>query len=235
MHGADLYDDPRFLAGYQQLRAQKLGLNDELEIPAMAALLPPAVGLRVLDLGCGEGGLAYRLAEDGAADVLAIDASASMLANAARHPRIRYQRADIAVLELAPASVELVVSSLALHYVEDFDGLVGGSGRWLSPGGSFLFSVEHPVVTAPAEASDDRLDSYVDEGPRQRKWFGQDVVKYHRTVSSILGALRRHGLHLDAVDEPQPSPEQLQRTPHLAIHRQRPPLLVVAASLGPGA
>lgn len=132
MQGAELYDDPEFLAGYQELRRAKLGLNDELEIPALAALLPAASGLRVLDLGCGEGGLARRLADDGASDVLAVDASASMLANAVRHPRVRYLRADLACLDLQE-EFDLVVSSLALHYVADFDGLVARIARRLTP------------------------------------------------------------------------------------------------------
>ncbi len=231
MKGAELYDDPDFLAGYRQLRRERLGVNDDLEIPALTALLPPAGGLRVLDLGCGEGGLAERLAVGGAAEVLAVDASAAMLANAVQHPRIRYQRSDIAVLSVVPESIDLVVSSLALHYLEDFDGLVARISRWLSPGGKFVFSIEHPVVTAPLQARDDGLDSYADEGPRQRNWFVDDVVKYHRTTSSVLGALLRHGFQLDVVDEPQPSPEQVRANPRLAIHRARPPLLLVAASL----
>ncbi len=223
MKGTELYDDPDFLAGYQQLRRERLGLNDDLEIPALTALLPLAAGLRVLDLGCGEGALAERLAVGGAVEVLAVDASAAMLANAVRHPRIRYQRSDIAVLSVAPESIDLVVSSLALHYLEDFDGLVGRISQWLSPGGRFVFSIEHPVVTA--------LDSYADEGPRQQNWLGAEVVKYHRTTSSVLGALLRHGFQLDAVAEPQPSLEQGRANPRLAIHRDRPPLLLVAAVL----
>jgi 2-polyprenyl-3-methyl-5-hydroxy-6-metoxy-1,4-benzoquinol methylase len=73
--GADLYDDPVFLAGYRELRRAKRGLNDELEIPAMAALLPPVDRFRVVDLGCGAGELAVRLAEAGAAQVVAVDSS----------------------------------------------------------------------------------------------------------------------------------------------------------------
>ena len=71
MKGSEVYDDPTFLHGYRELRRTGLGLNDELEIPAMDAVLPPVDGLRVVDLGCGEGGLAVGLAESGAADVTA--------------------------------------------------------------------------------------------------------------------------------------------------------------------
>jgi trans-aconitate methyltransferase len=227
MKGSELYDDPVFLAGYQTLRRERRGLNDELEIPAMAALLPPVDGARVVDLGCGEGALAVRLAEQGAAEVVAVDASASMLANAAAHPRVRYVRADLADFDLVEASAELVVSSLALHYVEDFDALTERVGRWLAEGGWFVFSMEHPVRTAPFEEG--ALDNYADEGPRQRTWFVENVVKYHRTLGSLLKALQRHGFTLEAVDEPLPTEAQVHAHPHLAVHRRRPPLLLVAA------
>ncbi|MFC0624053.1 class I SAM-dependent methyltransferase [Kribbella deserti] len=227
--GAELYDDPDFLSGYRQLRRNGLGLNDELEIPAMDAVLPPVDGLRVVDLGCGEGGLAIRLCTAGAADVVAVDASEQMLAAAAQHPRVHYVRADLASFDQPPGSADLVVSSLALHYVEDFAGLVARIARWLTPGGFFVFSIEHPVVTAPLEAADTVVDDYADEGPRQRAWFVDGVLKYHRTLGTILTVLRRHGFDLDVVDEPLPTTDQVQRHPRLAVHRRRPPLLLVKA------
>jgi len=227
--GAELYDDPVFLAGYRQLRRDKLGLNEELEIPAMAALLPPVDGLQVVDLGCGEGGLAVRLAEAGASAVVAVDASESMLSRASQHSRVYYVRSDLADFDLAPGTVDLVVSSLALHYVEDLEGLVARIRSWLSPGRRLVFSVEHPIITAPLEPSDGGVDDYADEGPRQRSWFVDGVVKYHRTIGSTLATLQRQGFALEAVEEPQPTEVQIRHYPHLAVHRRRPPLLLVSA------
>ncbi|MFI6827079.1 class I SAM-dependent methyltransferase [Kribbella sp. NPDC050241] len=232
MKGSEVYDDPAFLHGYRELRRTGLGLNDELEIPAMDAVLPPVGELRVVDLGCGEGGLAVRLAEAGADEVTAVDASEQMLAAAAQHPAVRYVRSDLADFDLAPACADLVVSSMALHYVEDFADLVARVARWLTPGGSFVFSVEHPVMTAPVIAADCVVDDYADEGVRRRSWFVDGVIKYHRTVGSTLAALRRHGFSLNVVDEPLPTPDQVAHHPHLAIHRRRPPVLLVASSLG---
>jgi SAM-dependent methyltransferase len=227
--GADLYDDPVFLNGYRQLRRDGLGLNDELEIPAMAAVLPPLEGLRVVDLGCGEGQLAVRIATAGAVEVLGVDASERMLAAAARHPLVRYVRADLDGFDLLPGSADLVVSSLALHYVEDYAGLVARVARWLTPGGSFVFTVEHPVMTAPLTAGEGVVDDYADEGPRQRTWLVDGVIKYHRTLGTLTGVLRQHGFRLDVVDEPLPTAEQIERAPHLAVHRRRPPLLLMSA------
>ncbi|MCB0091888.1 MAG: class I SAM-dependent methyltransferase, partial [Caldilineaceae bacterium] len=62
----------------------------------------------------------------GAASVLGIDLSAMMLERAQAQtddPRVRYVRGDIEQLELPDAAFDLVYSSLALHYVEDFPAL----------------------------------------------------------------------------------------------------------------
>ncbi|WP_432885761.1 class I SAM-dependent methyltransferase [Kribbella sp. CA-245084] len=226
-----LYDNPQFLKGYRQLRRTGQGINDALEIPAMDAALRglPVEGARVVDLGCGEGGLAVRLAARGAAHVVAVDASEQMLAAAVRHPRVRYLRADVAGFDLPRGSADLVVSSMALHYVEDFDGLVARVAGWLASGGAFVFSVEHPVMTAPVVAADCVVDDYADEGRRERSWFVDGVVKYHRTIGSIVLSLRRHGFRLESLDEPLPTPAQVAAYPHLAIHRRRPPILLVSA------
>jgi hypothetical protein len=57
MTGA-LYDDPAFFRRYQQLRQQRAGLNEDLEQPALARLLPPLADADVLEIGCGDGTLA---------------------------------------------------------------------------------------------------------------------------------------------------------------------------------
>ncbi|TCC16233.1 class I SAM-dependent methyltransferase [Kribbella speibonae] len=224
-----LYDDPAFLDGYRRLRQSGQALNEPLEIPAMDAALPPVAGARVVDLGCGEGGLAVRLAEAGAAEVLAVDVSEQMLAAARPHAAVRYECADLADFDVPAGSVDLVVSSMALHYVGDFDDLVARVARWLVPGGWLVFTMEHPVMTAPVVAADCVVDDYADEGRRERTWFVDGVIKYHRTIGTVFGTLHRHGLQVERLDEPMPNPEQVVAQPSLAVHRRRPPILLIAA------
>ncbi|RMX07903.1 class I SAM-dependent methyltransferase [Corticibacter populi] len=80
----NIYDDPVFHAGYKALRQQDTGLNGALEVPALLAQLPDLCGLAVLDLGCGFGDFARHARTRGAAGVVAVDVSASMLAEARR-------------------------------------------------------------------------------------------------------------------------------------------------------
>jgi len=88
------------------------------------------------------------------------------------------------------------------------------------------------LVDAPVVAADCVVDDYADEGVRRRSWFVDGVIKYHRTIGTLLGTLQAHGFRLDVVDEPLPTPDQVVRHPHLAIHRRRPPVLLIGAGLG---
>lgn len=244
--GRDLYDDPDFFARYQLMRATRAGLNDELEQPALMRMLPRMHGASVIELGCGDGTLARRLAGAGAQQVLAVDFSRQMLALAASqpHPRVRYQRADIETLRQPAASADCVVSSLALHYVRDYPGLIRRIARWLRPGGHLAFSIDHPVCTAASPmagwlAAGDTtfwpVDHYAEETARSQQWLGSAVRKYHRRLTTVVGAVLAAGLTLTGLDEPWPGDEAVARQPDLAQHRRRPPLLLVAAAKPPPA
>ncbi len=69
-------------ASPQWARNEKLLLSDFTARPFVLQKLEPLAGLRVLDLGCGEGFVARQIKTAGAATVLAIDLSAGMIEQA---------------------------------------------------------------------------------------------------------------------------------------------------------
>ncbi len=150
----NIYDNEEFFAGYSRLRRSVEGLDGAPEWPALRSLLPDLRGRGVLDLGCGFGWFCRWARQQGAARVLGIDVSARMLAQAratTRDPAVDYAGRDMEDLELPAGSFDLAYSSLGLHYVENLERLVGEcTGRSL-PGASLVFSVEHPIFTAPAK------------------------------------------------------------------------------------
>jgi len=237
----NIYDNDEFFEGYSRLARSVEGLDGAPEWPALRALLPDLHGLRVLDLGCGFGWFCRWARQAGAARVLGIDVSEKMLARArttAPDPAIDYIRADLEHLELAPGSVDLAYSSLALHYIKDLDGLLAIVHGALVPGGSLVFSVEHPIYTAPAEPrwSTDAagrkiwpVDGYLHEGPRSTDWLAKGVIKQHRTIATYLALLLRLRFTLTHVEEWGPTDEQIAAKPNWADERQRPPFLLVAA------
>jgi SAM-dependent methyltransferase len=237
----NIYDNEEFFAGYSRLRRSIAGLDGAPEWPALRALLPDLRGCRVLDLGCGFGWFCRWARQQGAAYVLGIDISENMLARAretTEDSAITYTRADMENLQLPNTSFDLVYSSLALHYVENLNRLISQVYASLLPGGSLVFSAEHPIFTAPSEpqwspGSAGRrrwpVDSYLDEGPRTTDWLAKGVIKQHRTLATYLNMLISQGFSLSHIEEWGPTEEQIAAQPNWADERQRPPFLLIAA------
>jgi SAM-dependent methyltransferase/catechol 2,3-dioxygenase-like lactoylglutathione lyase family enzyme len=239
----NIYDNPDFFAGYSQFRRSREGLAGAPEWPALRSMLPPLAGLRVLDLGCGFGAFCRWARQMGAESVLGVDLSQRMLDRArAQTPGagVAYCLADIEHFALPDASFDLVYSSLALHYVENFGDVCAAIGRSLMPGGRLVFSVEHPIYTAPrnpgwqTDPTGARIwpvSHYLLEGARVTDWITPGVVKQHRTVASYVNNLLGQGFRLTRLEEWGPTQEQIAEQPDWADEVHRPIFLLIGARI----
>jgi len=238
----NIYDDPAFFEGYSKFPRSREGLAQAGEWSSLSKMLPPLGGLDVLDLGCGLGYHCRYAVEQGAKSVVGVDLSEKMLAEAAaRGPGlpIRYERADLETYVPAKGAYDLVFSSLAVHYLADFDAFVARVHDALKPGGKFVFSMEHPVFAARSNPDfirdkDGKLlgvvDDYLREGERVTNWIADGIVKYHRLISTTINALQRGGLRLDLVDEWAATDADIAVHPEWAEERYQPMFLLFATS-----
>ena len=190
----------------------------------------------MLDLGCGFGAFARWAREMGAASVLGVDRSENMLARAraqTQDPGVTYALADIEHLALPEAAFDLVYSALTLHYIADFGAVCVTIRRLLVPGGRLVFSVEHPLFTAPRHpgwrtdpdgAKVWPINAYLLEGRRVTEWITPGVVKYHRTVASYVNSLLAQGFQLVRLEEWGPNPEQIAAAPRMGRRSASPPI-----------
>lgn len=235
------YDEESFFVKYSQMSRSVYGLQGAGEWSAFQKMMPDFTGKKVLDLGCGYGWHCAYAADCGAETVLGTDISEKMLAEAEKRnsrPCIQYQKIAMEDIELPEQSVDVVISSLAFHYVENLEEMIQKIFRWLSPGGDFVFSIEHPVFTA--EGSQDwyydkngkilhfPVDNYYYEGKREAIFLGERMTKYHRTMTTILGALLKNGFEIKQITEPQP-PENMMDLLGMRDEMRRPMMLLVAA------
>lgn len=237
----NIYDDAGFFQNYSQLPRSLRGLDGAPEWPALRALLPPLAGASALDLGCGFGWFCRFAAGEGAAEVVGIDVSERMLARARAETSaasVRYEQADLETYEPAAERFDLIYSSLAFHYLADLPAVFGRVQRALKPGGRFVFSVEHPIMTAPRHQgwSQDEtglpvwpVGAYLDEGRRVTDWLADGVVKQHRTLATYLNLLIGLGLRLRHIEEWGPTSEQIAAESDWAKERERPAFLLIAA------
>lgn len=240
----NVYDDEIFYKSYVELRINSTGLNDVLEIPAFRTLLPEDLThMEILELGCGFGQSCSWYVSQGAARVIGIDISEKMISRARQlyqHDKIEYVRLPIEDISFPKEEFDLVLSSLAFHYVADLENLLERSYQCLKNNGFLIFSQEHPIATAkkvPNGWVKDEygkkmhwiLDNYNDEGIRKQNWFIDDVIKYHRTTSSIINTLIETGFKIVRVLEPTAIKEAEMINNDLKDERRRPPFLIIKA------
>ncbi|KAB5566830.1 S-adenosyl-L-methionine-dependent methyltransferase [Coniochaeta sp. 2T2.1] len=214
----NIYDTPSFFSAYSTLPRAQQGLAGASEWPDLRLLLPKDLnGMSVLDLGCGDGWFSRWAIDSGASSVLALDGSANMLSRAREvssselYAGIEYRQVDMVNLSLGKDSFDLIFSGLALHYPPDLRLILSKLHASLKPGGSFVFSVEHPVYTAPRQPGFQHapdtgrvywpLTDYFDESPRCVSWLGSRVRKQHHMVQTWIGAVLDAGFGLTGLLE----------------------------------
>ncbi|CAN5732110.1 class I SAM-dependent methyltransferase [soil metagenome] len=181
--------------------------NALYERPNTLALLPDVKDRDVLDAGCGNGWYADWLATRGAR-VIAVDRSERMVDIARNRlgDRARVFASDLSDLSLEPASLDLVVSSLVLHYIPNLYRAFSAIARALRPGGTFVFSTYHPATPGSKLSLETRL---VEE---HWKWIGT-MRFYERPLSGLTEPLADAGFVIERMREPLPSEEVRQRDP----------------------
>lgn len=235
------YDDEIFFEKYSQMDRSKYGLAAAGEWDALREMLPDFKGKRMLDLGCGYGWHCIYAMEQGADSVVGIDISEKMLSVAkskTNFENVVYQCVAMEEMEFAKEEFDVVISSLAMHYIKDFEAIVDKVYTYLKRGGNFVFSVEHPVFTAEGRQDwcyDENnqikhfpVDNYYYEGKRIANFLGEDIIKYHRTLTTYLNTLLQKGFELKSVVEAQP-PERMMDIPGMKDEMRRPMMLLISA------
>ncbi len=245
----NIYDNAKFFASYDGMRKEKKGTsaNDLIEIPTIRSMLPDLNGKRVLDLGCGYGENAAFFRELGASFVYGIDISQNMIEIASSNNND--EKVKFAVMSMEDISkindkFDLIISSLATHYVEDFQKLCHDIYSLLNDGGVFLYSQEHPNNTATILNKECNgrnsinignkeyylLSDYNRNGKRVVDWYDCDVVKYHRNFSCIINTLINEDFQIEEVREPLPSKELIDKKAKYINQYDFPYFLFIKAS-----
>ena len=243
----NVYDDETFFQGYQKLRENTASANELVEKPALFLLCPDFAGKAILDLGCGCGENCAAFSDRGANRVVGVDLSEKMLAVAAEHnsrKNVQFLRMSMNDIDCLQEQFDLVVSSLAFHYIEGFDDLLKKICTLLNEDGLLIFSQEHPLTTAHtgddywAKSPDGsvqhyNLTNYANQGERHVEWLGAGVVKYHRTFSQIINSLTHAGFEIEEMQEPIPSKEQMGKYPWTKKCVHKPDFLLIKARKKP--
>lgn len=239
---SNIYDNENFFEKYSQMNRSVKGLSGAGEWSTLKELLPDFSDKSVLDLGCGYGWHDRYAVENGAKSVIGVDLSEKMLSVAkskTKTDKITYLLDDITKVDFKENQFDVVLSSLALHYVKSFSELVKKVRKYLKPNGTFIFSVEHPIFTAQGSEewnydADGRIkdfpvDNYFYEGKRETDFLGEKVIKYHKTLTTYLDGLLTNDFQINRVVEPMP-PKSMMDIPGMKDEMRRPMMLIISAS-----
>lgn len=203
-------------AGWWQ-RSFTDGADPEYEkqiLPLVARHLTGA--RRVLDIGCGEGQVARRVAALGAT-VVGLDPTwAQVTVARERAGGPAYARARGEDLPCRGAAFDAVVLCLALEHIEAFEAAIDEVARVLEPDGRFVLLLAHPLLQAPGGGWVDdrilgehywRIGAYLgDDTVVDTVAEGVDFVFIHRPLSRYVHAMGEAGLIIDDMEEPVPPP-----------------------------
>ncbi|NLN75159.1 MAG: class I SAM-dependent methyltransferase [Armatimonadetes bacterium] len=214
--------------------------------PAILELMGPANGKEILDLYCGAGYFARRLASLGA-NVTAVDNSDRLVGiareiNERERFNIQYAVAepnDLSVIE--DSMFDDIVCNMGLMSTRDLAGTVAALARLVKLGGRFIFSIAHPCFSMPdacwiRDADGKLLYEAVDNYYAERWWPSnlagptkeRSKIK-HRTLATYVNALSVRGFNVRRISEPRPTQEVLTLKPHLAIFERVPAAMVIEA------
>jgi ubiquinone/menaquinone biosynthesis C-methylase UbiE len=214
----NVYDD--FADDYVRMVDEGLADPRSVQSQATNALLTVAGsvnGLDVVDLGCGEGHLARRLASY-ARQVTGVDASTRLLEIARSRTdasNVTYVHDDAQKLSRLPRnSADLVLCNLALIDMADAGAVYASVYRVLRSGGRFVFSLTHPCFQSPDSNNEVDADGHfvarrIVRYAQPEQWWSSNadgvrgqVGAYHRSLSDIINPLVAVGFVLNQLVEP---------------------------------
>jgi ubiquinone/menaquinone biosynthesis C-methylase UbiE len=194
------------------------------EKPAIYSMLPDLNGKEVLSLGCGSGEDCNYLKLKGAQKVIGIDISEKLIKIATNsYPKCKFQTMDMEKIHFKDESFDLVFSSLALHYIENWTKVLEKVYKVLKPDSYFIFSCNHPIYNSMKETENNdttkiqQLARIKNKENNEVKIIGDylnrrkmsvtgdlAVTTWHKPIGEISKEINKAGFLIDKILDPKP-------------------------------
>ena len=179
--------------------------NELLEMPATLKLLGNVKNKKILDFGCGSGILSKLLTKKGA-KIKGFDISKEMLDIAKKeNPKLDLKLGSGYNIPFKE-KFDIVVASLVVHYLKDWNKMFKEVSKVLKKGGYFIFSTGNPVAEAKKKIKIGNkqisvLDNYFKEGKIYGPWKdnkGKSIkmFSYHQTYETIIKTIIKNNFEI---------------------------------------
>lgn len=213
--------------------------NEYLEMPATIKLLGNVKGKKVLDYGCGTGLYLPILRKKGA-KVKSFDISEEMLAIARKNnPDVELRQGSGYHIPFKER-FDLIVASLVVHYMNDWDKMFKEMSRVLKKGGILIFSTGNPVyemnknmIVKGKKYKVLGINDYFKEEVFYNSWtnpYNQKEIRvpvYHKTYETIIKTILRNGFKIIDYKDCFPAKESQKLFPKDYARYSKMPMFMV--------
>lgn len=201
-------------------------------LPNIMRIVAPQKGMRILDLGCGQGFFSHAFAAAGA-HVTGADVSPELIAiakvRAAHNEEFHVAPSDI-LKPWKDGVFDAVTIILALQNIERMAQTLREAARVTKKGGKLVIVLNHPAYRIPGESAwghDEkagrqyrRIDSYLSDSKREidmnpGSTGGEKTVSFHRPLQGYSKSLANAGFAILRIEE-WISHKESERGPHKA-------------------
>jgi SAM-dependent methyltransferase len=195
----------------------KLSWNNLYERPYMLSIFDGFTNKKILDAGSGTG-FYSKYAIDKNAEVIAVDASQKMLDHLGKtivSPKLEMYKANLAdgLPFIVSDSIDYIVCSLALHYLENWGTIISEFYRVLKKTGKLYVSTHHPFADYLVLNKKSYFDKYFVEDKWGSGKNSFNVFFYTRSLSDLLKPFLHSAFHILSIDEPLPTAECKRLSP----------------------
>lgn len=210
------YDSYSELAEYYFKYVDNKPYNALYERPATLDLLPNVEGKRVLDAGCAAGWYTKWLLEQKSIPI-AIDFNRDMVKYTIERVNnqcvVKQHDLNNPLDFIDDNSLDVILSSLTIHYIKDWDRLFRDFYKKLKPNGVLVFSTHHPFM----DFQYFEVENYFEVKLLNDTWSSHngtvDVQFYRRSLQDIMNPLVDAGFTIDKISEPKPVDEMKDISP----------------------
>jgi SAM-dependent methyltransferase len=187
--------------------------NTDYERPCTTNMLGNVLNKVVLDAGCAAGWYTKKFLNDGADKVVALDFSPKMIEETKNRLKdIENKNYDVIQWDLneklsflSNETFDTILSSLTMHYLEDWETPLNEFNRVLKPKGELIISIHHPF----ADYLQFKNEDYFMRNLVSDIWHmnGKEVKVqfYTRSLSEMTNALTKAGFFIEKMEEPMPT------------------------------
>lgn len=223
-----------FAETYHHLIRKRLPIN-ELSFQFILKQIGEITGLKICDVGCGQGELSRRLMKNGGL-VTGIDISQELLQIAQSYPNadaIHWVQDDARELNsISENEYDFVVSNLMLMDLPDFQKVFRSAHRILKMKGKMIWVITHPCFQAPYSETLENGTRIIKSYSEQ--WWKSDgkgtirgtLGAYHRPLENYINSFISTGFHLLSIKE-LTIPKEVPLEGQQRSHHEIPPLIGV--------